>query len=164
MLRIALLSLLVVVSCSSATLLRKSIVRRQADQVPCQAIEGFDCQCSSYRVSCSSNRDLPHSLNVLPNEREKYQSVELLLNGERDHNVYEHTFEPVKHLFKNDADPMEVRIKFEKFTGLSLQSPGTFNRLFPDSSSARKHLVSLALPSEPLPFTQPCVVSLSLAA
>nr|BAJ98069.1 predicted protein [Hordeum vulgare subsp. vulgare] len=141
MLRTAFLSLILIVSFSSGALLRKSISRRQ-DQTYCQAIEGFDCKCSSYRVTCSTDRELPQALNVLQQEKQKYPSVELLINGERDQNVYEYTFEPVKQLFKSDGDSLEFRVKFEKFTALHLHSPGVFNKVFPDNApaTARKHL------------------------
>ncbi|CAF0841550.1 unnamed protein product [Adineta steineri] len=142
MLRTTLLSLILLVSLSSTTLLRKTISRRQSDPTYCQAIEGFDCQCSSYRITCTTDRDLPQQLNVLAGEQHKYPSVELIINGERDHNVNDYTFEPVKQLFKPDSDNLECRIKFEKFTGLHLSSPGVFNRIFPENASptARKHL------------------------
>jgi len=143
MLRTTLLSLILLVSLSSTSILRKSISRRQAEPEYCQAIEGFECKCSHYRVTCTTDRALPQSLNVLPNERQKYPSVELIINGERDQTVYEYTLEPVKQLFKPDADNLEFRIKFEKFTALHLSSPGTFNRVFPDNlpSTARTHIV-----------------------
>ena len=143
MMRIAFLSVLLVVSVSSTSLIRKSLVRRQTEPEPCQAIEGFDCKCSYYRVTCTTERDLQSAVTILPQEREKYQSVELVITGERDYNVYDSTFEPVKQLYKPDADNLEFRVKFEKFTGLHLQSPGIFNRVFPDNlpANARKHLV-----------------------
>ena len=42
-----------------------------------------------------------------------------------------------------DADNLEFRIKFEKFTALHLTSPGVFNKVFPDNApaNARKHIV-----------------------
>lgn len=140
MLRTGFLSLILFVSLSSTSLLRKSISRRQSEPETCYAIEGFDCRCTSYRVTCTSERDIPQAINVLPNEQQKYQSVELVLNGEREQNVYDYTFEPVKKLFKPDADHVEFRIKFEKFTALGLLSPGIFNKVFPDNlpSNARK--------------------------
>jgi hypothetical protein len=143
MLRSAFLCLIIIVSVSSTSELRKSISRRQTEPEHCQAIEGFDCKCSHYRVTCTSDRDLPASLNVIQKEKQKYQSVELIVNGERDQNVYEYTFEPVKQLFKADADNLEFRIKFEKYTALHLSSPGVFNRVFPDNAlpTARKHMV-----------------------
>lgn len=143
MLRAGLLSLILFVSLSSTSLLRKSISRRQSEPELCYAIEGFDCKCTYYRVTCTSERDLPQAINVLPNEKEKYQSVELVINGEREQNVYDYTFEPAKQLFKPDADHLEFRIKFEKFTGLHLSSPGIFNRVFPDNlpSNVRKVMV-----------------------
>ena len=144
MLRTALLALILIVSLSSSTLsLRKSIARRQADPQYCQAIEGFECKCSYYRVTCTTDRELPSPLNVLPNERNKYQSVELVLTAARDININDQTFAPVKDLFKSDADNYEFRIKFEKFTGLHLSSPGIFNRVYPDNApaNARKTLV-----------------------
>jgi hypothetical protein len=144
MLRTVFLSLLLFVSLSSSTsLLRKSISRRQTEPEYCQAIEGFDCKCSSYRVTCTSDRVLPAQINVLQNEKQKYPSVELIINGEHAQNVYEYTFEPVKQLYKQDADSLEFRIKFEKYTALHLSSPGIFNKVFPDNlpASTRKQLV-----------------------
>jgi hypothetical protein len=145
MLRTAFLSffLLVSLSCSSATLLGKSISRRQTDQQYCQAIEGFDCKCSHYRVTCTTDRDLPSSVNIIQNEKHKYQSVELVITAPRDITVTDQTFEPVKELYKPDTDNLEFRVKFEKFTGLNLASPAIFNRVFPDNlpPHAKKHLV-----------------------
>jgi hypothetical protein len=146
MLRTAFLSLILFVSLSSSSssLLRKSISRRQSDPQYCQAIEGFDCKCTEYRVSCTTDRDLPSSVNVLQNEKHKYQSVELVINAARDITVNDHTFEPVKQLYKPDGDNVEFRIKFEKFTALHLTSAGIFNRVYPDNlpANARKHMVS----------------------
>jgi hypothetical protein len=135
--RIALLSLLLVISVSSTSLLQKSIVRRQTEPESCQAIEGFDCKCSYHRVTCTSDRDLQSTLSIVPAAKGKYSSVELVIN------IYESTFEPVKQLYAADSDNLEFRIKFEKFTGLHLQSPGVFNRVYPDNlpSGARKHMV-----------------------
>lgn len=142
MLRTVFLSLILFVSLSSTSLLRKSISRRQSDAERCHAIEGFECKCTYYRVTCTTDRDLPSSITIVQSEREKYQSVELVIEGERDQNVYDYTFEPVKHLYKPDADNLEFRIKFEKFTALHLSSPGIFNRVFPDNlSNARKSMV-----------------------
>jgi hypothetical protein len=143
MLRTVFLSLFLFVSLSSTSLLRKSISRRQSEPEYCQAIEGFDCKCSPYRVTCTSDRVLPQQINVLQKERQKYPSVELIVNGEHKQNVYDYTFEPVKQLYKPDADNLEFRIKFEKFTALHLTSPGVFNKVFPDNSPAnvRKHIV-----------------------
>ena len=157
--RTVFLSLLLSVSLSSSSLLGKSLSRRQAEPQSCQAIEGFECKCSYYRVTCTSDRDVPQSITVLPNEAGKYQSVELVLNGEREQNVNEHTFEPVKSLYKPDADNLEFRIKFEKFSALHLSSPGLFNRVFPDNlpADARKHMVTS---NERLLFS---VTSLSLS-
>ncbi|CAF2707964.1 unnamed protein product [Rotaria sp. Silwood2] len=140
MLRITFLSLILFVSLSSTSLLRKKISRRQSEPEYCHAIEGFDCKCTYYRVTCTSDRDLPTSINVLQNEKQKYQSVELVINGEREQNVHDYTFEPVKQLYKPDADTLEFRIKFEKFTELRLSSPSIFNRVFPDNlpSDVRK--------------------------
>jgi len=145
MLRTVFLSLFLFVSLSSTSLLRKSISRRQSEPEYCQAIEGFDCKCSPYRVTCTSDRVLPQQINVLQKERQKYPSVELIVNGEHKQNVYDYTFEPVKQLYKPDGDSFEFRIKFEKFTALHLSSPGVFNRVFPDNapSNARKLLVKL---------------------
>jgi hypothetical protein len=135
--------LLLFVSLSSTSLLGKSISRRQAELDYCQAIEGFDCKCLSYHVKCTSDRVLPVQINVLQKEQHKYQSVELFINGEYKQNVYEYTFEPIKQLYKPDADNLELHIKFEKFIALYLSSPGVFNQVFPDNSSAnvRKNIV-----------------------
>lgn len=143
MLRTVVLSLLLFVSLSSTSLLRKSISRRQAEPEQCQAIDGFDCKCSQYRVTCTSDRALPSQISISPSARQKYSSVELIVNGEHDQNVYEYTFEPVQQLYKPDTDNLEFRIKFEKFTALHLTSPGVFNRVFPENApaTARKHLV-----------------------
>lgn len=144
MLRTAFLCLFLFVSFSSTTILRKSLVRRQSEPTQCQAIEGFDCQCSIYRITCTSSRALPTQINVLQNEKQKYPSVELIINGEQEHHVYEYTFEPIQQLFKPDADNLEFRIKFEKFTALHLAA-SVFNRVFPSNapSTTRKHLVSI---------------------
>lgn len=141
--RIAFLSLCLFISLSSASLLRKSIARRQADAENCQAIEGFDCKCSYYRVTCTTERELQSTLTIVPQEKEKYSSVELVITGQRDYNIQDSTFLPIKQLYKPDADNVEFRVKFEKFTALNLQSPGIFNRVFPDGlpSNARKYLV-----------------------
>ncbi|CAM4739739.1 unnamed protein product [Rotaria magnacalcarata] len=140
MLRTIFLSLILFVSLSSTSLLRKSIVRRQNEPETCDAIEGFDCKCTYYRVTCTSDRDLPPSIKVLQNEQQKYQSVELVINGERAQNVHDYTFEPVKQLYKPEADNLEFRIKFEKFSELHLSSPSIFNKVFPDNlpSTVRK--------------------------
>lgn len=130
-------------SLSSKSILRKSLVRRQIDAPTCNAIEGFECKCSNYRVTCTTNRDLSSSINILENEKHKYQSVELVISAASDINVNDRTFESVKEFYKYDADNLEFRIKFEKFTGLHLSSSGIFNRVFPDNlnSNARKHMV-----------------------
>ncbi|CAF0737054.1 unnamed protein product [Rotaria sordida] len=133
MLRITFLSLILFVSLSSTSLLRKAISRRQTEPEFCHAIEGFDCKCTYYRVTCTSDRELPTSINILPNEKQKYQSVELVINGERAQNIHDYTFAPVKQLYKPDADTLEFRIKFEKFTELRLSSPSIFNQVFPDN-------------------------------
>jgi hypothetical protein len=144
MLRTTFLSLFLFVSLSSSTsLLRKSISRRQSDPTYCQAIEGFDCNCSPHGVKCTSDRVLPSQIKVLQNEKQKYPSVELTINGVQDQHVFDYTFEPIKQLYKPDGDSFEFRIKFEKFTALHLSSPGVFNRVFPDNvpANARKLLV-----------------------
>jgi len=142
MLRTVLLSLLLFVSLSSTSLLRKSISRRQSESEQCNAIEGFNCKCSTYRLTCTSDRVLPSQISILPNERQKHSSIELIISGAHEQNVYEYTFEPVKYLYKPDADTLEFRIKFETFTALQLAS-GVFNRIFPDNlpSNARKYVV-----------------------
>lgn len=138
-------ALFFIISLSSASLLRKSLSRsRRQDSEPCKAIEGFDCKCSSYRLSCTSNGALPQQLNVLQDAKQKYPSVELIIEGAQDQNVYDYTFEPVQQLYKPDADILELRIKFEKYTALHLHSSGVFNRVFPPTTApnARKHLVN----------------------
>jgi hypothetical protein len=146
MIRTALVSLLLLVSltsCSASTL-RKSLFRRQADAQFCQAIEGFDCKCSSYRVTCTNDRELSPPLNIAASEKGKYQSVELVIAAARDITVNDQSFDMVKDLYKPDADNVEFRIKFEKFTGLELSSASIFNRVFPEHlpANTRKHIVS----------------------
>ncbi len=144
MLRTALLSLILIVSLSSSTsMVRKSVFRRQLDPQYCYVIEGFECKCSYYRVTCTTDQDLPNPMNILPNEKNKYQSVELVVEAASDIYVTDQTFAPVKELYKPDTDNLEFRIKFEKFTALHLSSPGIFNQAFPDNLPAnkRKHLV-----------------------
>ena len=146
MLRTVLLSLILLVSLSSSSnsIIRKSISRRQIEPQHCNAIDGFDCKCSHYRVTCTTDRDLPSTITVLGNEKGKYQSVELVIAAAREINVNDRTFESVKDLYKADGDNFEFRIKFEKFTALHLSSPGIFNRVFPDNApaNARRHIVS----------------------
>ena len=144
MLRTAFLTLVLFVSLSSTSSLRKLISRRQIEPEYCHAIEGFECKCTHYRVTCTSDQDVTSSIHVLQSEKQKYQSVELVLNGERDHTVHEHTFEPVKELYKPEIHNVEFRIKFERFTALRLSSPSIFNRVFPDNLplNARKHMVT----------------------
>ena len=145
MLRTVLLSLILLVSVSSSSnsIIRKSISRRQADSQHCNAIDAFDCKCTPYRVTCTIDRDLPSTITILGDEKGKYQSVELVIAAERDININDRTFEPVKDLYKADTDNFEFRIKFEKFTALHLSSPGIFNRVFPDNApaNARRHIV-----------------------
>ncbi len=144
MLRTALLSLILIVSLSSSTsMVRKSVFRRQLDPQYCQAIEGFECKCSYYRVTCTIDRALPNPIDILPTEKNKYESVELIFAAKRDIYVTDQTFAPFKELYKPDVDNLEFRIKFEKFTALHLSSPGIFNQAFPDNlpANARKHLV-----------------------
>lgn len=152
MLRTAFISLLFLVSVSSSSMLRKSVVRRQNDAQYCQAIEGFECKCSYYRVTCTTDRDLPSTIQVSPNEKQKYQSVELVIGAPANLQVTDRTFEQIKELYKPDGDNLEFRVKFEKFAGLHLSSPGLFNRVFPDNlqSNARKHLaVDIYTPDVP---------------
>ena len=142
---LALFSLFVLVSFSScSSSLRKSLFRRQAEPQPCHAIEGFDCKCSYYRVTCTNDRELSSPLTIVANEKGKYQSVELVITAPRDIDVTASTFEPVKELYKTDGDNLEFRLKFEKFTALHLSSPSIFNRVFPEnlSSNVKKHLVT----------------------
>lgn len=157
--RIAFLSLCLFISLSSASLLRKSIARRQADAENCQAIEGFDCKCSYYRVTCTTERELQSTLTIVPQEKEKYSSVELVITGQRDYNIQDSTFLPIKQLYKPDADNVEFRVKFEKFTALNLQSPGIFNRVFPDGlpSNARKYLALEIYNPEVQPHENPAL-------
>ena len=143
MLRTTFLFLFLFVSLSSSSsLLRKSISRRQSEPTNCGAIEGFECKCSTYRVTCTSERAIPQQIKVAQSEAQKYPSVELIFSGAQEQHVYEYTLEPVKQLFKSDADNLEVRIKFEKFTALHL-SASAFNRIFPDNvpANTRKSLV-----------------------
>ncbi|CAF3866629.1 unnamed protein product, partial [Rotaria sordida] len=142
MLRIALLTLIFLVSLTSSFIVRKSTSRRQSDPQYCHAIEDFDCKCSYYRVTCTNDHDLPLTINILPNERHKYQSIELIITAPQDIHVNNHTLEPVKELYKLDGDIFEFRIIFEKFAGLHLSSPGIFNRVFPENlpSDARTYL------------------------
>jgi hypothetical protein len=124
-------------------MLRKSVFRRQLEPQYCHAIEGFECKCTDYRVTCTTDRDLLSPVTVLSNEKHKYQSVDLFVVGAHNIHVNDQTFAPVKELYKPDANSSEFRIKFEKFTGLHLSSPGIFNQAFPDNLPAqtRKHLV-----------------------
>ncbi|CAF3841500.1 unnamed protein product [Rotaria sordida] len=144
MLRIALLSLILFVTLSSisTSIIRKTRLRRQFDPEYCHAIEGFECKCSYYRVICTIDDELPSPINILDDEKQKYKSVELSIRVVHDIIVNDHTFEPIKELYKLDGDHLEFRIKFEKFTALNLSSSGIFNRVFPDnlSQNARKNL------------------------
>jgi len=137
----ALLILVLLVSFSSSTtVLKKTLSRRQVDTQPCQVLEGFDCKCVYNRVTCSVDNSLPSPIRIVPNEEHKYQSVELVIAAARDISVNDRTFEPVKGLYKPDADSVDFRVKFEKFTRLDLTSPGFLNRVFPDNlpANARK--------------------------
>ncbi|CAF1070851.1 unnamed protein product [Rotaria sordida] len=159
MLRIVLLSLILLVSLSSTTssILRRSLSRRQSDVPPCNAIEGFECKCSFFRVTCTTTRDFPSPLNILQNEKHKYQSVELVVAAARDIQVNERTFESIKELYKPDGDNFEFRIKFEKFTGLRLSTAGIFNRVFPDNipPHARKQIALEVYNPEVAPSESP---------
>ncbi|CAF1210715.1 unnamed protein product [Adineta steineri] len=145
MLRIVLLFLILSVSLStsSMSIIRKNRIRRQADPQHCEAIAGFDCKCNSYRVTCTIDHELPSPINIMKNEKHKYQSVELTIAAPRNIHVNEHTFEPIEELYKSDGNNFEFRIKFEKFTALHLTSSSVFNRVFPDNlpSNSRTHLV-----------------------
>ncbi|CAF0849786.1 unnamed protein product [Adineta steineri] len=144
MFRVILLFLILSVTLptSSISIIRKDRIRRQLDNQHCEAITGFDCKCSFYRVICTIDHELPSPINIIANEKHKYQSVELIIEAPRDIHVNEYTFEPVKELYKLDGDHFEFRIKFEKFTALHLSSPSIFNRIFSDNfpSNARTHL------------------------
>ncbi|UJR13424.1 hypothetical protein I4U23_000439 [Adineta vaga] len=143
MLRTALLSLFLLVSLTTSTsIIRRKISRRQADSSYCHAIDGFECKCSHYRVTCTNERAFNAPIIISQDEKNKYQSVELVISAIQDVQVDDRTFEPVKELYKPDTDNAEFRVKFEKFTALRLSSPGLFNRVFPDSlpSNARKHI------------------------
>ncbi|CAF4348508.1 unnamed protein product, partial [Rotaria sordida] len=115
MLRLALLSLILFVTLSSisTSIIRKTRLRRQFDPEYCHAIEGFECKCSYYRVTCTIDDELPSPINILDNEKQKYKSVELIIRAEHDIIVNDHTFEPIKKLYKPDGDDLEFRIKFE---------------------------------------------------
>ena len=144
MLSTASFSLILFVSLSSSTSMsRKSIFRRQLNGQDCHAIEGFECKCSYYRVTCTTDRDLPSPIDILHDQKNKYIFVELCIIAKRDIHVSDQTFAPVKELYEPDADNLEFRIKFEQFTALNLSSPGIFNQVFPDNLSAntRKNLV-----------------------
>jgi hypothetical protein len=144
MLRTALLSLILLISLSSSTsMFRKSISRRQTESQYCNAIEGFDCKCLFDRVTCTNDRDLPSTINIIENEKHKYHTVELVITAASDINVNDQTFAPVKELYKPDGQSFEFRIKFERFTALKLSSPGIFNQVFPNNlpAGARKSLV-----------------------
>jgi len=147
MLRTALLSLILfaALSSSSTSIIRKRISRRQIDPQYCHAIKGFACKCSYYRVTCTNDLQLPSPIKIFDHEKQKYQSVELIITAPCDIDVDDRTFEPIKELYKRNADNVEFRIKFERYTALHLSSPGIFNRVFPDSlpANARKHLVRL---------------------
>ncbi len=147
MLRTALLFFILMVSFSSSStsIFQKQLLGRQIEPQYCHAIEGFDCKCSHYRVTCTNDREFPLQIRILDNEREKYQSVELVITAQRDINVQDYSFEPVKGLYKRDADNLEFRVKFEKFTALHLSSPGIFNRIFANNlpQNARKHFVKM---------------------
>ncbi|CAF1146615.1 unnamed protein product [Adineta steineri] len=144
MFRVILLFLILSVTLptSSISIIRKDRIRRQLDNQHCDAITGFDCKCSFYRVTCTIDHELPSPINIIENEKHKYQSVELIIEAPRDIHVNEYTFEPVKELYSLDGDHFEFRIKFEKFTALHLSSPSIFNRIFSDNlpSNARTHL------------------------
>ena len=125
-------------------MLRKSVVRRQSsDAQYCHAIEGFECKCSYYRATCTTDRELPSPIVISQNERHKYQTVELVITGARAVSVNEQTFAPVNELFKPDGDNFEFRVKFEAFTELRLGSPSLLNQVFPANlpAHARKQLV-----------------------
>lgn len=126
----------------SSSIIEKSLKRRQADATPCVAIQGFDCKCSYYRLTCTTDRNLPSQFNVDANEKGKYQSVELVIAAQADVQVTDRTFEPIKSFFKLETDNLEFRVKFEKFLSLQLSSPGIFNNIFPEtiSSTVRKHI------------------------
>ncbi|CAF4052721.1 unnamed protein product [Adineta steineri] len=144
MFRVILLFLILSVTLptSSISIIRKDRIRRQLDNQHCDAITGFDCKCSFYRVTCTIDHELPSPINIIENEKHKYQSVELIIEAPRDIHINEYTFEPVKELYSLDEDHFEFRIKFEKFTTLHLSSPSIFNRIFSDNlpSNARTHL------------------------
>jgi len=149
----ALLALIFIVSVSSASFLKKSIVRRQSDAQQCQVIQGFDCKCSHYRVTCTTEGDLQSGINILPNQQEQYASVELVIQGEREYSIYDSTFEPIKQLYKTDVGHLDFRVKFEKFTALHLRSPGIFNRVFSDNlRSKAKTTIALEIYN---PLVQP---------
>ncbi|CAF0850138.1 unnamed protein product [Adineta steineri] len=144
MFRVILLFLILSVTLptSSISIIRKDRIRRQLDNQHCEAIRGFDCKCSFYRVTCTIDHELPSPINIIENEKHKYQSVELIIEAPRDIHVNEYTYEPVKELYSLDGDHFEFRIKFEKFTALHLSSSSIFNRIFSDNLplNARTHL------------------------
>jgi hypothetical protein len=138
-----LLSLILFVTLSSTSIIRKTRLRRQFSSEYCHVIEGFECKCLYYNVICTIDRELPSPINILDSEKRKYKSVDLIIRAHRDIIVNDHTFESIKELYKPDGDHLKFLVKFEKFTELNLSSSGIFNRVFPDnlSQNAKKHLV-----------------------
>ncbi|CAF1445360.1 unnamed protein product [Adineta ricciae] len=158
MLRTVLLSLVLLISLTSSTsIIRRKLSRRQADSPYCHAIDGFDCKCSFYRVTCTIDRAFNLPLTISDAEKHKYQTVELVISAAQNIQVDDQSFAPVKELYKEDADNVEFRLKFEGYTDLRISSPGFLNRVFPDSlpSNARKHVALQIYNSEVPPHDDP---------
>ncbi|CAF1370707.1 unnamed protein product [Rotaria sordida] len=147
MLRIILSSLILLLSLtqsssSSSSMLLKSISYRQNQFPLCNPIHGFECLCSYFRLICRTNHGFSLPLIILEDEKNKYESIELIISTEDEVKVNDQTFELIKQLFKNEGNHLEFIIKFEKFSELHLLSPGLFNNIFPDNlfSYSQKHI------------------------
>ncbi|CAF4885523.1 unnamed protein product, partial [Rotaria sp. Silwood1] len=129
-------------SSSSSSMLWKSISRRQNEFPLCNPIEGFECLCSYSRLSCRTNHGFSLPLIISDDEKNKYESIELIISTEDEVQVNDRTFESIKQLLKTEENHLEFIIKFEKFSELRLSSPGLFNNIFPDNLSlySQKHI------------------------
>ncbi|CAF1341101.1 unnamed protein product [Rotaria sp. Silwood1] len=129
-------------SSSSSSMLWKSILRQQNEFPLCNPIEGFECLCSYSRLSCRTNHGFSLPLIISDDEKNKYESIELIISTEDEVQVNDRTFESIKQLLKTEENHLEFIIKFEKFSELRLSSPGLFNNIFPDNLSlySQKHI------------------------
>ncbi|CAF4877993.1 unnamed protein product, partial [Rotaria sp. Silwood1] len=129
-------------SSSSSSMLWKSILRQQNEFPLCNPIEGFECLCSYSRLSCRTNHGFSLPLIISDDEKNKYESIELIISTEEEVQVNDRTFESIKQLLKTEENHLEFIIKFEKFSELRLSSPGLFNNIFPDNLSlySQKHI------------------------